>query len=230
MSVLATPQDRPGSEAADPKRFSSASRVVGSKPVLVFVALLVGLGFGVAVSQPALSHQRAATGRVEARLSVAQRSRRVLARELRDSRRQLAASRTAESAAASTIVKLHNEAQQTAALVAQQQAELVTASEAADRAAATGGSDPSTGDVGPAPPVSVEGGDSISGDGVLAIGTDVAPGVWNTEGSPSCYSAILNSADNTDVDTNDTTDGPTSIDLPAGKFFETIGCGTWTKG
>ena len=69
---------------------------------------------------------------------------------------------------------------------------------------------------------------TIDGDGVYAIGTDVNPGEWRTSGGSGCYYAVLNSPDTNDIATNNITDGPAIVDLPPGKYFDTSNCGTWT--
>lgn len=70
---------------------------------------------------------------------------------------------------------------------------------------------------------------TVNGDGVYAIGTDKAAGRYHTDGTAGCYYAVLNSPDTFDIATNDNVDGPTYVELPAGKFFESKGCATWTK-
>lgn len=70
---------------------------------------------------------------------------------------------------------------------------------------------------------------TIEADGVYSIGTDKSPGRYHTDGSVGCYFAVLNSPDTFDIATNDNVDGPSFADLPAGKFFETKRCATWTK-
>lgn len=70
---------------------------------------------------------------------------------------------------------------------------------------------------------------TIDTDGVYAIGADKTPGRYHTDGGADCYYAILNSPDTQDIATNNIVTGPTYADLPAGKFFETTRCGTWTK-
>lgn len=70
---------------------------------------------------------------------------------------------------------------------------------------------------------------TIDSDGVYAIGADKNPGRYHTDGGTSCYWAVLNSPDTQDIATNDLISGPAYADLPAGKYFDTKDCGTWTK-
>lgn len=70
---------------------------------------------------------------------------------------------------------------------------------------------------------------TIDGDGVYAIGTDKNPGRYHTDGNINCYYAVLNTPDTGDIATNDNVNGPAYVDLPAGKYFETTRCATWTK-
>ncbi len=70
---------------------------------------------------------------------------------------------------------------------------------------------------------------TISGDGVYGVGTDMQPGTWHTNGSTGCYYAILNSTDTSDIADNNNTNGPATVTLSAGKYFEVSGCADWTK-
>ena len=72
--------------------------------------------------------------------------------------------------------------------------------------------------------------DSFSGDGVRAVGAEINPGLWHTDGGvANCYYAILNSTDTTNIADNNNTTGPASVTLPAGKYFETSGCTDWHR-
>jgi hypothetical protein len=75
---------------------------------------------------------------------------------------------------------------------------------------------------------------SLPGEGVFAIGTDIRPGRFQTGGpsgsnSAGCYYAILNSPDTFDIATNNITKGAAIVDLPAGKFFNSQGCQGWNR-
>ena len=193
---------------------------------IAIVGLLMGIPVGVLATRPQITGAQDKTEQVEARLGTAVRSSQSMLMELR-------ASRAHEALARSNIAALQAQAQRDAAEIAQQQVDLATAKSEADRAdaavaAASSGGDPTPGTEVVPPPAHVDGG-SIVGDGVLGIGADVQAGTWHSEGGEGCYHAILNSADNTDIASNDTTSGPVTVELPAGKFFETIQCGTWTR-
>ena len=72
--------------------------------------------------------------------------------------------------------------------------------------------------------------DSFTGDGVRAVGVEINPGLWHTDGGVgSCYYAILNSTDTSDISDNNNTGGPASVTLTAGKYFETSGCAPWRR-
>lgn len=71
--------------------------------------------------------------------------------------------------------------------------------------------------------------DTITSDGVYQIGVDTNPGHWKTDGGAGCYYAVLNSTNTQDIATNNIVNGPATIDLPAGKYFDTTNCGTWTR-
>ncbi len=75
----------------------------------------------------------------------------------------------------------------------------------------------------------------ISDDGVYIVGTDIAPGTWQSTGSDSygCYVARLAGFGGTfdQLIANDlVTEGGIVITIaPTDVGFETTGCGTWTK-
>lgn len=72
--------------------------------------------------------------------------------------------------------------------------------------------------------------DGFTGDGVRAVGAEINPGLWHTDGNVSnCYYAILNSTDTSDIEDNNNTPGPASVTLQAGKYFETSGCSPWRR-
>ena len=64
---------------------------------------------------------------------------------------------------------------------------------------------------------------------VYAVGSDMQPGTWRTAGASGCYYAILNSTDTTDIADNNNTDGPATVTLAPGKYFDVNGCADWTK-
>ncbi len=72
--------------------------------------------------------------------------------------------------------------------------------------------------------------DTFTGDGVRAVGPEINPGLWHTDGGvENCYYAILNSTDTTNIADNNNTTGPASVTLPAGKYFQTSGCADWHR-
>lgn len=65
------------------------------------------------------------------------------------------------------------------------------------------------------------------GDGLWQVGVDFEPGLYRSDGSGECYWANLGSADPSDIQTNGL--GPNQTAQIDGEFFESQGCGTWTK-
>jgi multidrug efflux pump subunit AcrA (membrane-fusion protein) len=66
------------------------------------------------------------------------------------------------------------------------------------------------------------------GDGLFAVGADIQPGRYHTEGGGTCYWAKLRSSDTFDIEDNNVGGGPQTIDINTA-FFESQDCGTWTK-
>jgi len=70
------------------------------------------------------------------------------------------------------------------------------------------------------------------GDGIYAVGTDIQPGRYHTDGSgDSCYDALLSGMDGNSLDNiidNNNVDGPVTLDITS-PYFESSRCGTWTK-
>jgi hypothetical protein len=72
------------------------------------------------------------------------------------------------------------------------------------------------------------------GPGVYEIGADKNPGRYKSDGPTGanpvgCYYAILHSPDTSDIATNNITEGPATVDLAAGTFFESSSCGPWQR-
>jgi ABC-type Fe3+-hydroxamate transport system substrate-binding protein len=71
-------------------------------------------------------------------------------------------------------------------------------------------------------------------DGTYVVGTDIQPGVYKTAGPGSsaiantCYWAVLNSLNTTDIADNGNISGPTTIQVD-GKALELSGGCTWAK-
>lgn len=68
---------------------------------------------------------------------------------------------------------------------------------------------------------------TLSGDGLYEVGTDMKAGTYKTSGTAGCYYAILNSTNTSDIADNNNTDGPALVTLNSGKYFETAGCADW---
>ena len=67
------------------------------------------------------------------------------------------------------------------------------------------------------------------GDGVWKVGTEITPGIYRASAGSSCYWAILNSADTSNIANNGGFTKNQTVTLTDGKWFETSGCGQWTK-
>ena len=70
------------------------------------------------------------------------------------------------------------------------------------------------------------------GDGVYAVGIDISPGTYSTQGGSNCYwerDSDLTGASNSII-TNDTPSGPVTVTIAStDKGFKTEGCGTWKQ-
>lgn len=65
---------------------------------------------------------------------------------------------------------------------------------------------------------------TISGDGIYQVGTDIKPGQYKTKGGAECYYAVLNSSDTNDIVDNNNVSGPAIVDVRAGQYLELSGC------
>lgn len=68
------------------------------------------------------------------------------------------------------------------------------------------------------------------GDGVWAVGTDIAPGLYESDGVDGCYFARLSgfTGDFADLTANTNIDGRAVVDIRTGDVgFESSRCGTW---
>lgn len=68
---------------------------------------------------------------------------------------------------------------------------------------------------------------TVSGDGVYKVGSDIKAGTYKTSGSTGCYYAVLNSTDTTDIATNNNVDGPAFVTVRPGQYFQTQTCADW---
>lgn len=67
------------------------------------------------------------------------------------------------------------------------------------------------------------------GDGVWQVGSEIPAGIYRSPAGSSCYWAILNSADTSNIANNGGFTANQTVTLTAGKWFESSGCGNWTK-
>ena len=79
--------------------------------------------------------------------------------------------------------------------------------------------------------VSVPGRELASfGDGTWQVGVDVLPGAYTSAGGPDCRHAFSAAVTGSDIVQSAVTEGPATVLLAdGGGFFETSGCGTWTR-
>lgn len=71
---------------------------------------------------------------------------------------------------------------------------------------------------------------TIPGDGLFAVGKEVAPGLYHADASTGCYWSRLASFDTSNINDNGNVDGPVTVQiLPTDKAFETDGCADWHK-
>jgi hypothetical protein len=68
---------------------------------------------------------------------------------------------------------------------------------------------------------------TIPGDGMFKVGTDMKPGTYKTAGHVGCYYAVLNSTDTFDIAVNNNINGPGFATVAAGQYFETTRCADW---
>lgn len=179
----------------------------------IIVALLVGIGIGGAANsgQDEIDALNATVDKVTAQRNAAREKLDSRSAQRRANEAKVAAEKAdqekARRQAQEAAEKAQREAQEAAQRQAQQQAEAQAQAAAAEAAKNT-----------------------IDGDGVYAIGPEKNPGRYHRDANgESCYYAVLNSPDTTNISTNNITEGPAFVDLAAGKFFETTRCGTWTR-
>lgn len=67
------------------------------------------------------------------------------------------------------------------------------------------------------------------GDGVWHVGPEIAPGIYRSPAGGSCYWAILNSADTSDISSNGGFSANQTVTLTSGRWFQTSDCGDWSK-
>ena len=65
-------------------------------------------------------------------------------------------------------------------------------------------------------------------DGLYQVGVAIQPGQYRTDGSDACYWAKLSTGDTNRVIVNHIGAGPQTVTIDS-PYFESEGCGTWTK-
>jgi len=81
----------------------------------------------------------------------------------------------------------------------------------------------------PRPPQTPAGPNTASfSDGLYQVGVAIQPGQYQTDGSDSCYWAKLSTGDTNRVIVNHFGAGPQTVTIDS-PYFESEGCGTWTK-
>ncbi len=68
---------------------------------------------------------------------------------------------------------------------------------------------------------------TLSGEGMYAVGSDMKPGTYKSAGHRDCYYAVLNSSDTNDIATNNIVSGPAFVTVHPGQYFETTRCADW---
>jgi hypothetical protein len=74
--------------------------------------------------------------------------------------------------------------------------------------------------------------DPFPAEGTFIVGTDIAPGTWQSSGGTGCYWARMQAFTGgvADLIANANVDGPVSVTIaPTDKGFKSTRCGTWTK-
>ena len=69
---------------------------------------------------------------------------------------------------------------------------------------------------------------TIDGEGIYEVGSDIKAGKYKTEGGSDCYYAILNSTDTSDIADNGDVSGPAFVTVRDGQYLELSGCAEWT--
>jgi hypothetical protein len=69
---------------------------------------------------------------------------------------------------------------------------------------------------------------TIDGEGIYEVGSDITAGKYKTEGGSDCYYAILNSTDTSDIADNGNVSGPAFVTVRNGQYLELSGCAEWT--
>lgn len=71
---------------------------------------------------------------------------------------------------------------------------------------------------------------TIAGEGVYRVGDDIEPGTYRSPSNRgSCYWSVNGDANGNDIVSNNYGGGPQLVEVVDGQFFETTGCGDWTR-
>ncbi|MDT0201354.1 hypothetical protein [Nocardioides sp. AE5] len=70
---------------------------------------------------------------------------------------------------------------------------------------------------------------TIPGEGMYRVGTDMKAGTYRTEGASGCYYAVLRSTSTHDIAENNNIDGPGFVTVREGQYFETTRCADWIR-
>lgn len=68
---------------------------------------------------------------------------------------------------------------------------------------------------------------TVSGDGIYKVGSDIKAGTYKTAGQPGCYYAVLNSTDTSNIADNNNVDGPAFVTVRNGQYLQVAGCADW---
>ena len=68
---------------------------------------------------------------------------------------------------------------------------------------------------------------TVPGNGIFEVGVDIQPGTYKSGGSGGCYYSVNGDANGNNIISNNLTDGPTSVSVSAGQWFETQDCADW---
>lgn len=82
----------------------------------------------------------------------------------------------------------------------------------------------------PAPEATKASGPKTSfGSGTYEVGVDIEAGKYKTDGTDGCYWARLSSPSSRGIIKNFFGEGPQTVTVKKGEYFESQRCGTWTK-
>ena len=68
---------------------------------------------------------------------------------------------------------------------------------------------------------------TVDGEGLYEVGSDIKAGTYKTAGERGCYYAILDSTNTSDIADNNNLDGPGVLTVAAGQYLQLRGCAEW---